>query len=217
MMENKILVMGGGGHAKVILDCLGLAGGWKPGVVERTDYPGTQLLGNPVVGCDDDLERLFREGYRYAVIGFGSIGNTRGRRAIAERLQAIGFSFPVVIHPRAVVASSAEIGPGTVVFAGAVINPAVVIGCHCIINTTAVVEHDCRLGDFVHTAPGSKLAGTVTVGSDSHIGIGAIVRERATLGEGCLVGAGAVVLDDVEKNSLMIGIPARRIREHNPY
>lgn len=213
MTQKKILVIGAGGHARVIIDCLQEAGGWEIGAVEKSGAGSGEILGRPVVGADEDLPRLFNEGFQNVVIGVGSVGNTVVRRRIYEDLKRIGFDMPVVIHPRAVVSRHACIGEGTVIFPNAVVNPGAVIGSQCIVNTGAIVEHDCILGNFVHTAPGARLAGTVTLEDDVHVGIGAIVRERITIGARSLIGAGTVVVKDVEPCSVMVGAPARLIRK----
>ncbi|MBN1902431.1 acetyltransferase [Candidatus Sumerlaeota bacterium] len=216
MDRRKILVIGAGGHARVIIDCLLESENWQIGAIERKDSDKKEIMGCPVVGSDEDIPSLFKQGFIHAVIGVGSVGDTTIRRRIYTDLKKIGFKMPVIIHPRAIVSKHSRIGEGTVVFPGAIVNPGSRIGCNCIVNSGAIVEHDCVLGDFAHTAPGSRLAGTVTICNDVHVGIGAIVREKITIGEHSLIGAGTVVVKDVEPYSLMIGVPARLLKKLEP-
>ena len=104
-----------------------------------------------------------------------------------------------------------EIGQGTVVMANAVINAGARIGAHCIINTSAVVEHDNRIADFVHISVGAKLAGTVSVGKRSWVGIAACVSNNIHICDDCMIGAGAVVIKDIEESGTYVGVPVKKI------
>jgi UDP-perosamine 4-acetyltransferase len=210
---KKVLLIGAGGHGRVVLELLRLNEGMEIGICEKADFGKKEVDGFPVVGSDGDLGGLFEEGYKEAVIGVGSVGETGPRRRIAENLAEIGYKFCVYIHPGAVVSESAKIGCGSVVFAGAVVNAHAVIGEHCIVNSGAIIEHDCRVEDFAHVAPGAVLGGNVIVKQDAHIGIGAVIKEGITIGEGSVIGAGSVVVSGVEDNVVVVGVPAKRIRD----
>lgn len=138
-----------------------------------------------------------------------TIGNNQIRKKIS---QEIATSYIKVIHPKAIIATNCHIGNGTVVFAGAIVNPDATIGEHCIINSGAIVEHDCKLENYVHISPNASLAGNVTVGEGSHIGIGATVIQGIKIGKWVTIGAGAVVIRDVEDNAVMVGNPAKKIK-----
>jgi sugar O-acyltransferase (sialic acid O-acetyltransferase NeuD family) len=211
---TSVVGIGAGGHAKVLVDALRL--GSEYDVVGLTDADPTRwgrtVLDVPVIGGDDVLPRLKAQGVRAFFVGVGSVGDCRVRRALYVQLLALGFEPIRVIHPRAIIAASAGIGPGAMILAGAVLNAAATVGANAIINTTAVVEHDCAVGDHAHVATGAKLASGVRVGEGAHIGIGAAVRQCTSIGAAAVVGAGAVVLTDVPPGVVVAGVPARAIR-----
>jgi len=196
-MKQKLIIIGGGGHAKVIIDAV-LAGDKYEvhGIIDQKLAVGTKVLGVPVLGTDSMLSELFGQGIKNAFIGVGSIGDTSVRRDIYEKLKSVGFNLPVIIHPKAVVARDVEFGEGTFVAASATINPGTKIGKNVIINTSSSIDHDSRIGDFVHIAPGAVLCGTVTVGERTHIGLGANVVQSVNIGKNCFVPAGILVKND---------------------
>ena len=174
---------------------------------------------NPTAFWDDDPRARLRDRVHYAgtiadliesapdaplVVAIGGIAS---RRHVIDALGSRQYA--TIIHPRAVVSSSARIGAGSVVFAGAIVNPEARVGAHAIINTGAIVEHECTLGENVHLAPGSVLGGGVTIGSDTLIGLGAAVLPLMRIGERCVVAAGAVVTGQIADRATAIGIPAR--------
>lgn len=213
-MANRIVCIGGGGHARVVLDLLVLAAAGE--VIGMLDVNpalwGTRILGIPVLGGDELLPRLYQEGVRHAVIGVGSTKDLGPRRRLYELARREGFATVMAIHPTAVIAPSAEIGDGPTIMAGAIVNASARLGANVLINTGAIVEHDCVIGDHVHVASGARLAGDVRVGTCSHIGLGACVREGIRIGERAVVGAGAVVVADVADATLVVGVPARMVR-----
>ena len=202
---RRLVVLGAGGHAKVVL-ATALAAGWHVAGLydDDPDKLGLRILGVPVVG---NLPAPGSLGGQWVVAAFGS--NAR-RAEMAIRYS--GARWASVIHPSAQVHGSVRIGEGTVVFAGAVLQPDTTLGSHVIINTGATVDHDCRLGDFVHVAPGSHLAGGVRVDSGVFMGIGSVAIPGVHIGVGCTLGAGAVVVRDLSPNVTAIGVPARPTR-----
>ena len=212
--RGGVIVIGGGGHAKVVIDAL-LRGEHKVvGVLEKDSaHVGKQICGIPVIGTDDDLPLLFAQGVRYAVIGIGHLGHGVFRNQIALHLHNHGFQLATVIHPSAIISSDVQIGAGTVVCAGAVINPGVNIGENCIINTCAVVEHDVKVGNNVHIAPNAAISGGTIIGDNVFIGMGSNIIQGLHLYDECIVGACSVVIQDVEAGETVIGIPAKRIKE----
>lgn len=207
-MDNlSVIIFGASGHAKVVIDVARKAGFLPVAVLDdNASCWGMTLSGVPVVGGRESLAGLLVRGVDHAVV---AIGKNRARMAVAEWLAERGVSFPVVIHPAAVIDSSAFLGPGTVLMAGAIVNADVHIGAHCIINTGASVDHDCFLGDGMHLAPGARLCGNVTVGQMVLIGVGASVIPGVSLGAGAVVGAGAAVVTHVSTDATVIGVPAR--------
>ncbi|HET9438641.1 MAG TPA: acetyltransferase [Longimicrobiales bacterium] len=206
---TDIVIVGAGGHARVVADTIRLSGRFHVrGFIDQIDAQrkGSTFEDSLILGGNEALADLLQEGVRHAVVAFG---DNRARARVAAELAQLGFQFPVLIHPAAVVARGVELGDGTVVFAGAVINPATNIGSHVIINTSATVDHDCRLGNAVHVGPGVHLAGGVLVGDRALLSVGAVVKPGVHIGHDATVGAGAAVISDVEEGSTVAGVPAR--------
>lgn len=214
MTRPRIVVIGGGGHARVVLDIIFSLGNYDVvGVValDSPSYVGQYKI--PYLGNDEVLPTLMENrDVTLAALGVGAVGNNHKRKDLFTRVKAFGFSFPPLVHPRAVVGTGVEQGDGLVVAAGAVINPGVVCGTNVLVNTGAIVDHDCQLGDHVHVAPGAVLCGGVRVGGSAHIGAGATIIQGLTIGEGAVVGAGAVVVRDVPPWTVVAGNPARVLR-----
>lgn len=203
--------MGAGGHARVLIDAL-QAGGTAVDCCLLDPDParhGQSILGVPIVGGDDKLLFLRKDGYTHFVIGVGSTGDSSKRKFLFEHAIKHDLSPLTIIHPQAICAASAEIGAGSVLFAGSIVNPGAKIGENVIINTGAIVEHDCVIGQHSHIAPGACLAGEVWLGNGVHIGAGAVIRQGIKVGDGAVIGAGAVVVKDVLPGRVMVGIPAR--------
>lgn len=201
--EGPVAVIGGGGHAKVVISTL-RAAGVAVGAVFDDDSSrhGSELLGVPVRGPAAAAAGL---DMRRAVL---AIGDNRARRRLAEALGS-ELEWLTVVHPRAWVDAGARLGAGTVVFAGAVVQPGAEIGAHAIVNTAASVDHDCRIGDFAHLGPGCRLCGGVTVGEGTLIGVGCSVVPGVTIGAWAAVGAGAAVVRDLPAEATAAGVPAR--------
>ena len=197
---DDIVVIGAGGHAKVVV-ATALAAGYRVSAAydDRDELWGNDLLGVPIQGpvTNDALDGTF------AIL---AVGDNQARKAVASKLRA---RWVTVVHPNATVHASATLGDGTVVFAGCVVQPGATIGAHGILNTGASVDHDCSLGDFVHVAPGARLCGAVTAGEGALIGVGASVAPTVELGAWCVVGAGAACVSTVPENATVGGVPAR--------
>src|SRR6266508_577819 len=208
---SRCVILGGGGHAAVVIDALLAAGTVRPyAVLDRdADPAGHDLLGVPFRGGDELLPSLLQEGVTCFIVGLGGVGDNRPRQLLYERGLASGLTPVIVRHPSAICSPSARVGPGSLLLAGAVVNARAVLGVNVIVNTGAIVEHDCILGDHVHVATGARMASTVCVEAGAHVGAGATIRQCVTIGEGAVVGAGAVVLKDVEAWSVVVGVPAR--------
>jgi len=206
---DKIVVLGGGGHAKVLISILK-----RLAAFAITGYTDTQdngpLLGIPYLGTDDELEKLVQQGIKKAVMGIGQIKNYQLRQKVAGRAKTLGFEFPPVCAPSAVINEDVSLGEGVVIMDGVVINSGAKIGAFSIINTNASVDHDCTIEEFVHVAPGVTLSGNVQVQRFTLIGTGAAVIQGITIGEGCIIGAGAAVMRNCQPNGLYVGSPARR-------
>lgn len=210
---NEIVIIGGGGHAKVIISIIIKSNVYK--IVGYTDVVDKgEILGVRYLGSDIVLHELKGKYKRcFAVIGIGvlSLSGIDKRIKIRSKLEQLGYDLPVIISPTAVINTDVKIGKGTVVFDGAIINAGTYIGENVIINTGALIEHDCQIGDNVHVACGAILGGGVTVGNSSMIGLGAKIIQYKKIGEHCMIGAGAVVVNDCSEQGEYLGIPAKRL------
>lgn len=204
------VVLGGGGHAKVLIDCLGIIGHAKIlGILDPdTELWGKILSGVPVLGADNMLPDLVTAGVNSFVVGAGSIGNSQIRQKLFEFGLANGLQPLSVIHPAATISTRVELAWGVQILAASVINAGARIGKNVIVNSGAIVEHDCEISDHVHIATGAKLSGGVRVGSGAHIGAGATIRQNIVIGDGAVVGIGAAVVKDVQPYSIVVGVPA---------
>ena len=206
-MRKPVVILGGGGHASVLVSTLRLLGysilGFTDPSPELSSLPGIEYLG------DDEVLKDYTEDKIQCVIGLGSTRDTSRRAKLFEVHQHEGFSFPMIIHPSASVAQEVELGTGLQTMAGAVIQTGAIIEENVIVNTSASIDHDCHISKHVHVAPGATLSGSVTVGEGTHIGAGAVVIQGIHIGTKAIVGAGAVVVKDVPSNSVVTGVPAR--------
>lgn len=200
-MSEEVIVIGGGGHARVVIDGIQACGDAVVGILDDALAVGSTVLGIPVLGKTADWQRYPDKKFLIAV------GSNAVRRRLAESMTTEWYT---MVHPRAVVSQYAQIGAGCVVMPNAVINAGAVVGAHCIINTGAIVEHDNRIADYVHISPAAALAGTVTVGAETHIGIGAQVRNNIQICGGCTVGAGAVIVKNITERGIYVGVPAHK-------
>ena len=210
-MPTQVIGLGAGGHAKVVIDILIREEHRRlAGLLDKDPALwGREVMGLPVLGGDELLPGLREKGFAAFFIGLGGVGDLSPRIALFEAALAAGLTPVEAVHPRAVVAESAILGPGITIMAGAVINPGAELGKNVIVNTGAVVEHDCLIRDHAHIATGAVLSGGVRVGRAAHVGAGAVVRQGLTIGEEALVGAGAMVVEDVADGAVVVGNPAR--------
>lgn len=200
---NRLIIIGAGGHGKVIADNA-LKNGYTD--ISFVDDNATgKCLEFPIIGNSADIEHL-NDGNTDFVIG---VGNNATRKNISEKYSV---NWVTLIHPSAIIATHVSIGVGTVVMAGAIVNSATSIGSHCIINTGAIIEHDNAIGDYVHISPGAKLSGTVSVGESTWIGTGANVINGISVCANVIIGTGAVITKVIDSEGTYVGVPARKIR-----
>lgn len=202
-----VIVIGGGGHAKVLVSTLLLQGRRVLGFVDLKPFL-PPLLGIAQLG-DDSAVLLHAPDHVRLVNGVGSIGSTALRRAVYENFRERQYIFEAVLHPSAIIASEVHIEEGVQVMAGAVVQPGSRLGANVIINTGACVDHDCSIDAHAHIAPGVTLSGDVHVGEGAHIGTGANIIQGVKVGAASIVGAGAVVVGDVPPGVTVVGVPAR--------
>lgn len=203
-MNRSVVIIGASGHGKVVADIIERSGDRVIGFLDDNTSLPEKFVGFPVLGMIDDY-RKYKDA-KFVV----AIGNAVIREKIVNKLNDV--TWYTAIHPSAVISTlGTEIREGTVIMANAVVNAGAVIGKHCIINTCAVVEHDNRLADYVHVSVGAKLAGTVSVGKSTWIGIGTSVSNNLSICADCMIGAGAVVVKNIDEAGTYVGVPAKQI------
>lgn len=201
-MTPPCIVIGGGGHAKVVVATLRLLS--RTVLMVYDDNPrtwGTTVYGVPVHG---PVDRAHED---HSVHGLLGIGRNDVRAHLSSRLD--GLVWTSAVHPRAWMDDTAHMEPGTIVMAGAIIQPGAQLGRHVIINTGATVDHDCAIGAYCHVAPGAHLAGHVELGEGVFVGAGASIVPGVRVGAWSTIGAGAAVISDVPAHTTVVGVPAR--------
>lgn len=214
LARSRCVIIGGGGHARMLIESLQLGNVYKPCAVLDSDRRlwGRKVLGVPVLGGDDQLANLHRRGVKHFVVGVGGVEDNRPRRKMFEAARVLGLKPVTVVHPSATCSLRATIEPGAQLLPRCIVNGGARIGANAIINSGAIIEHDCVVGAHAHVATGAVLAGGVRVGVGAHVGAAAVVRQGIRVGAGAVVGAGSVVVKNVAAGSVVVGVPARPIQ-----
>ena len=200
---HGLLLIGGGGHCRAVLDILSMLALNVDGIVDN-DTDLHDVLGIPVVGTDNDIPNL-RKKYDAALVTIGQIKNPNSRRNIYRLLKNSDYILPTIISPLAHVSHYAIVDSGTVVMHMALINSKACVGKNCIINSRAIIEHDVIVGNHCHISTGTILNGGVHVGDSTFIGSGAIVREGVSIGKECIIGMGTIIKHDVSDGCMIVG------------
>jgi len=207
MIDAPVVVLGAGGHARVLLDALAGRGATVLGCVAPAapSWAGATWLG--------DDEWLLDRGPSDVLLvnAVGSVKSTAARGAVFDRFSQRGFAFATVVHRAAIVARDVALGEGAQVMAGAIVQTGSRLGRDVLVNTGAQLDHDCVVGDHSHIAPGVVCSGAVMIGEHAHIGTGAVVIQGVKIGARALIGAGALVLRDVAADAVALGHPAREV------
>ncbi len=207
MALEEIILIGFGGHAKVVTDTIEQSGIYRiVGYIEKNEIAERDYRGYHVIGNDDDLQELYDRGIRNAFVTVGFMGRSDVRRRLYERLKKIGYTLPTIVDKSAVLAKDVNIGEGVYVGKNAVVNANTTIGKMSIINTAAIVEHDSVIGEFSHLAIGAVACGNVTIDANTFIGSNATIIQGTGVGNDVIVGAGTVVLSDVSDKQTVYGL-----------
>lgn len=207
-MNKKIAIIGASGHGKVVANIAKL-NGYEEIIFLDDDISKKECVSYKVIGTSEKIEFLIKQDYDFAV----AIGDNKTRMRIYESLADKKAKLPTLIHPTAVIDETVNIGNGTVVMANVIINASTTIGKACIVNTASTVDHDCIIEDYVHVSPGVHIAGTVSIGERTWIGIGTNVINNLSICGDCLIGAGSIVTKDINDAGTYLGIPMKKVRE----
>ncbi|MBI1825104.1 MAG: acetyltransferase [Planctomycetes bacterium] len=208
----RCVIVGCGGHGRVVLDILGQAAKYDVlGFIDSNPAAlGHRVDGLEVLGRPDDLRDIRdRLSVPHAIV---AIGHNGVRRALADRLENWGFELINAIHPSANLARNVSLGRNIVIAAGALVCAHCQIGDSVILNTGCIIDHESLIGTATHVCPGARIAGRVMIESGAFVGIGATVIQSIRVGYEAVVGAGAVVIEDVAPMSTVVGVPAREIK-----
>lgn len=210
MNKRKVVVIGSGGHAKVVIDVLQYDDSIElVGCIDANPLDKRTCLHLPILGDDRLLPEMIQQGISHA---FVAIGSNAARRQIAEKLLGYGFRFVNAISKHAYMAATVLLGTGILVNHGAVVNADTILHDHVIINTGASVDHDCCIEAYSHIAPGCHIAGHVSIGEGTFLGVGTTVIDKQRVGSWSAIGAGGVVTKPLPDHVLAVGAPAKVIK-----
>lgn len=202
--DHSLILYGGGGHGKSLVELIRSAGLYHViGIVDDGIQAGEAVLDVPVLGGSSILTEINHQGVKLAVNAVGGIGNLNSRLRVFDLLTGAGFSFPAVIHPRALCEPSSSILDGAQIFANAYVGSSSRMGIGCIINTGAIISHDCLVGDYSNISPGAILAGGVVIGEQVLVGMGVTINLNVKVGAGARIGNGATVKADVPAGAVV--------------
>lgn len=205
-MKSKLAIIGAGGHGKVCVDIANLMSKWEEIVFLDNSKECESLLGFDVIDSSDNWCNYIQE-YDF----FIAIGDNKIRGKVQHNLKSNSATLATLIHPSAIISRDVEVAEGTLIAASVVVNPSAKIGKGVILNTASTIDHDNQIGDFVHVSPGAHLAGTVSVGKRSWLGIGSVVRNNLNICDDVVVGAGGVVVKDINESGTYVGVPVEKM------
>lgn len=206
MKEKRLVLIGGGGHCRSVLDAALCMNAFREIVI--TDHKisaGSKIMGCKVIGNDSQLPRLYANGYTQAFIALGSIKDTKQREKLYQKASTIGFKFPNIIDPSAILSKEVILGNGVFIGKKVVVNSGSTLGDMSIINTGAIIEHDCQIGKFAHIAVGAAICGGCEIGDSTFVGANTTIIQGVKIGMNCIIGAGSIVLANVSENNTVIG------------
>jgi len=209
MIGTRLILVGGGGHCRSVVDVITMEGRWQlAGVLDRPGGNMAGVPGVPVLGGDELIAGLAASGHRFLITA-GHVGDATLRTRLASLVTVAGGELISVISPTARIATGALVAPGCFIGHMAVVNTCASIGPNAIVNTAAVIEHDARVAAHCHVSTGAVINGGCNIGEGTLIGSGAVLLQGVVIGDACIVGAGAVVTRNVRSGTTVVGIPAR--------
>ncbi len=209
-MPKDLILVGGGGHCRSVIDAAESAGYKIRGIIDLPEFVGSEVSGYPVIGSDDDIPH-FVDDCEF-VVTLGAIENAVPRHKLHCRIKEAGGKLATVVASTAYLSPRASVGDGTVLLHQSVVNSAAKVGESVIVNTGAIVEHDACVGDLTHISTGAKINGACRVGSRCFIGSGAVMVQGVAAGDDVFLGAGSLLAKDAPDAGTYVGFPARRVK-----
>lgn len=209
---KKIVLIGAGGHCKVIIDIIRSTNEYEIIGITDVNQKLVDVFGVPIIGDDSKLKEIYDNGVENAFICIGAINNINLRNLIYNKLKSIGFELPILKHKSSIVSDNSYIGEGTCIMPGAIVNAGSLIGINSIINTGSIIEHDCKIGNNTHISSNVSIAGGVVIGDNTLIGIGSSIIQEIIIGNNVTIGSGTVVIRNINDNTIAVGVPAKVIK-----
>jgi sugar O-acyltransferase (sialic acid O-acetyltransferase NeuD family) len=209
MKKTEIILVGGGGHCKSCIDVIEQEGKYQiKGIIDLPEFKSQNVLGYPVIGVDNDLPDLVKEGYHFLVT-LGYLGNSSVRENLFNFIDNNGGHLPTIISPLAYVSKHSKIGRGTIIMHHAIINANTEIGENCIINTKVLIEHDCVIGNHNHVSTSTVINGSCRIGDSCLIGSSSVLKHNLSIVSNCIIGQGSVIVKDISKEGIYFGNPVK--------
>lgn len=212
MSKDKIVLIGGGGHCRSIIDVIEKEARFEiAGIIDVKEKIGSTVLDYEVIGSDEDIETLSKK-YDHFFITFGQGKSNEFRVKTYHLLKSLGLNLPVICSPLAHVSKHAVIGEGTAIMHGCIVNAAAKVGVNCILNTQSLIEHDVEIGDHCHISTKSAVNGFVKLGDHVFTGSSSVFADRITICSNTVFGAGTVTPKSITEPGIYVGNPARKIK-----
>lgn len=210
-MKKPLILVGGGGHCKSVIDVAESAGYTILGILDRPEEVGKRVLGYEVMGTDDDMGKYADKAV--FIVTVGQIKSPDLRIELHQMLADAHCHLATIIASTAHVSKYAYIGEGTVIMHQAFVNADARIGKGCIINTASIIEHEAIVGDYCHVSTGATINGGATIGNNTFIGSQSVINQCVTIGDVAIIGAGSAVVNDLPGNCVAVGVPAKPINK----
>ncbi len=207
-MAKRIIIIGGGGHCKSVIDVAEQCGYEIIGIIDRIENVGKIVLGYPIIGIDDDIPSFVNKGE--FIIAIGQIENNKSRKRIAQIISNSNGKLATLVAKDAYVSKYAQIGEGSVVMHNAFVNAGAQIGQNCIINTNSIIEHDVKVGNFCHISTGTIVNGEGQIGDDCFLGSNSVINQNVRICQGVVVASLSVVVKDIVEEGVYIGVPVSK-------
>lgn len=211
-MNNKVIVIGSSGHAKICSDIIESNGYYIVGLIDSYRNLGDKTLKYDIISNDiNNIDEICKTHNTYNI--FIAIGDNYSRYKVQNTIKKFNLNYPTFIHSSAVVSKYSNIGCGSIIMPNVTINTNTDIQNFCVINTNSSIDHDCKIGNFTSIAPGVTLGGNVNIGSNTFIGIGSTVIHKINIGDNVLIGSSSNVVNNIDSNKTYYGNPAKFIKD----